>query len=223
MSFKETLDFLSQLTENNSSEWVRNNRAAYDSNRKAMLEMTSRLLEGVSSFDHTIEEAHFKPGDCMMRQNRDIRFSKDKAPYKTNCFVLIGKGGKKGKFASYYMSIQPGNNSFAGGGVYSPDPEDLKTFKSELIYNFDEWQGIISDRKFSKAFPDGILTAESYVKIPKEYDADSPAKDFLRMKGFYTRTDLSDKQLQQDSIIDTILNSFRQVKPMLDFLNNSFS
>jgi len=223
MNFTETLTFLENLTENNSSEWVRNNRAAYDSNRKAVLAMTGKLLDEVSAFDHSIEEAHFKPGDCMMRQNRDIRFSKDKAPYKTNCFVLIGKGGKKGKYASYYFSIQPGGNSFAGGGAYSPAPAELKTLKSEIIYNFDEWKEIVEDKKFLKTFPDGVLTPDSYVRIPKEYEEDSPAKEYLRMKGFFTKTDFSDQQMKGNDIVEKILTSFRQVKPMLDFLNKSFT
>lgn len=222
MNFKETLDFLDQLKENNSSEWVRNNRDLYDSNRKSLLKVAAELIEGISAFDPTIREADLKPAACMMRQNRDIRFSKDKAPYKTNCFMLIGKGGKKSRYASYYFSIQPDGNSFAGGGAYMPEMEDLKTLKSEILYNFDEWTGILNSPSFKKTFPSGVLSPENYVKVPKGYDAESPASEYLKMKGFYTKIDLTDAAMKKENISSLLLKSFQDCKPMIDFLNNAF-
>ncbi len=222
MNFKETLDFLTQLEVNNSSEWVRNNRDLYDSNRKALLKVTEELIEGISAFDPSIRGADLKPAACMMRQNRDIRFSKNKAPYKTNCFILIGKGGKKSRYASYYFSIQPGNQSFAGGGAYMPETEDLKTLKSEILYNYEEWTEITGNSSFKKSFPEGILSPEMYVKVPKGFDPESPAKEYLRMKGFYTKTDLTDAAMKKDNSLTQILKSFQESRPMIDFLNKAF-
>ncbi len=116
---QSTLKFLAALKENNNKEWFDENRKAYELAKNDFLEFTNQLINGISKFDDAIFKANLEPKKCISRLNRDVRFSNDKSPYKTNFFAMINQGGKKSNLVCYYMQLQPGN-SFIGGGVYMP-------------------------------------------------------------------------------------------------------
>jgi uncharacterized protein (TIGR02453 family) len=217
-----TLKFLSEIKNHNNKEWMDENRSAYEAAKKDFSEFTQKIILGISEFDESIAKANLDAKNCISRLNRDIRFSKDKTPYKTNFFSMINKGGKKSVFGCYYLQVEPNNNSFAGGGIYMPMPPELKKFREEIEYNFEEWERILDNKSFKKVFPNGIQSPETLVRTPKGFEDDSPALEYLKMKGFYTLKNFTDEELQTKNVIKSILEDFKTLKPVIDFLNNAF-
>ena len=118
-----TVQFLRNLKKNNRKEWFDANRSKYEAAKRDIENLSAEIIKRLSRFDETI--AHLHPKDCMFRINRDVRFSKDKSPYKTNMGVYFSKGGKKGNNAGYYFHLEPGG-SFVAGGMWMPMLPDLK-------------------------------------------------------------------------------------------------
>ena len=152
--------------------------------------------------------------------NRDLRFAKDKTPYKTDYYIVLNKNGKNSPSAFYYLHIEP-NNCFVGGGVYNPQPDQLKRIRREIYYAFDEWMAIINDKIFKKTFPSGINNSGVLTRTPKEFDEANKANEFLRMKGFYTMEKLTDKEMVTKGTLDKINSCFKTTKPLVDFLNRA--
>ena len=216
-----TLSFLKKLKANNNKPWFDANRTLYESAKADFLQFTLQLLDGISTFDKEIAIAGLDPKKCISRINRDVRFSKNKDPYKSNFFSLINKGGKKSNFASYYFQMEPGNNSFVGGGVYMPMAPDLNAFRQEIDYDFDEWKSIVEERSFKKIFPDGIQSPETLSRPPKGYDDQNPALAYLKMKGYYTFKSYTDKDLQSKDCIKKMLADYKAAMPLIHFLNKA--
>ena len=150
-----SLDFLSKLKKNNSKDWFEQNRDFYDHYKTDILELTENLLTGLSKFDQSISQANLDPKKCLTRVNRDLRFSKDKTPYKNYVLIVFNKNGFHGNTAGYYIQIEPSAN-FLGGGIWQTAPELLKKIRQEIDYSFNDINKIISSPKFQKTFPNGI-------------------------------------------------------------------
>ena len=215
---KKTLRFLKQLSSNNSKEWLDENRSAYIFAKDNILNMTRNLINSVSEFDLGVAKADLDPKKCITRLNRDLRFSKDKIPYKTDYYIVLNKNGKNSPFAFYFVHIEP-DNCFVGGGVYNPQHSELKKIRSQIDASFTVWNKIIKSKDFLTKFPSGIHNSGILLKSPKGFEDDNPAIDFLKMKGFYTKENISDKEIQSNLISEKITDYFKTVKPFVDFLN----
>ena len=214
-----TVLFLKNLKKNNKKEWFDINRGKYESAKKDVENLSAEIIKRLSTIDESI--AHLQPKDCMFRINRDVRFSKDKSPYKTNMGVYFSKGGKKGNTAGYYFHLEPGN-SFIAGGLWMPLPVDLKKVRQEIDYNWDEFNKIINSRKFKTAF--GELDGSSeYVlsRPPKGYDENNPAIGFLKMKSFIASVKITDTDLATKDLVKKIVMQFESLKPLIDFMNRA--
>jgi len=219
---KQTLKFLKDLKINNSKEWLDENREKYDTAKNDMLTLTEQLITAVADFDQTISNAYLDPKKCITRLNRDLRFAKDKTPYKTDYYIVINKDGKNSASAFYFLHIEP-DNCFVGGGVYNPQPEQLKKIRQEIDYAFDEWTAIIKDKLFKKTFPGGINNSGVLSRMPKEFDEENKAGEFLKMKGFYTMEKLTDKEIISEDTFKKIKSYFQTTKPLVDFLNKAIA
>jgi len=219
---KQTLKFLKDLKINNSKEWLDENREKYDTAKNDMLTLTEQLITAVADFDKTISNAYLDPKKCITRLNRDLRFAKDKTPYKTDYYIVINKDGKNSASAFYFLHIEP-DNCFVGGGVYNPQPEQLKKIRQEIDYAFDEWTAIIKDKLFKKTFPGGINNSGVLSRMPKEFDEENKAGEFLKMKGFYTMEKLTDKEILSEDTFKKIKSYFQTTKPLVDFLNKAIA
>ncbi|HZW70528.1 MAG TPA: DUF2461 domain-containing protein, partial [Hanamia sp.] len=131
-----TLSFLKSLKKNNNKPWFDANREKYLETRNNFEQFVALLLQKMILFDEDLKELEYK--NCLFRINRDVRFSKDKTPYKINFSASFNKGGKKSIYAGYYLHVQPGDNSFIGGGLWRPEPEQLKKVRQEIDYCFPE-------------------------------------------------------------------------------------
>ncbi len=160
----------------------------------------------------------------MFRINRDIRFSKDKSPYKINFGASINAGGKKSFSAGYYLHIEPGN-SFVGGGMYHADADTLKKLRQEIDYNFDEFKSIINNKKFKAVYTKGLSKdAEmSLSRPPKGYDENNAAIEFIKLKSFIALAPLSDAQLTDKQLATIITKAFEALHPLIMFLNNALA
>ena len=217
---KKTLKFLKDLKLNNSKEWLDDNKKSYENAKNDILTLTSELITSISDLDKTILNAYLDPKKCITRLNRDLRFAKDKTPYKTDYYIVLNKNGKNSPSAFYYLHIEP-DNCFVGGGVYNPQPDQLKKIRQEIEYAFDEWTAIINDKTFKKIFPGGINNSGVLTRTPKEFDEASKASEFLRMKGFYTMEKLTDKEIVTIDTFGKINSYFKTTKPLVDFLNRA--
>ena len=217
---KNTLKFLKDLKLNNSKEWLDDNRKSYENAKSDILTLTSELITSISDLDKTISNAYLDPKKCITRLNRDLRFAKDKTPYKTDYYIVLNKNGKNSPSAFYYLHIEP-DNCFVGGGVYNPQPDQLKKIRQEIDYAFDEWTAIINNKKFKKIFPSGINNSGVSNRTLKEFDEANQASEFLRMKGFYTMEKLTDKEIISIDTFDKINFYFKTTKPLVDFLNRA--
>lgn len=213
-----TFKFLEKLRENNNSEWFKANNEAYREARADVISFVSEIILGLSIIDKDIQSQYLVPHKCIKRINRDIRFSLDKTPYKSHFFVLFNPGGYKSEAASYYLQIEPGK-SFVGGGVYMPPTAVLNQFRKEIEYNLAEWEEIVKAPTFLKLFPNGVEASSSLKTVPRGFDIQSEAIEYLRMKGFHTASSLSNKELTSPNAVATVLNAYKEMQPMVRFLN----
>ena len=213
MDFKSLLTFLKNLEKNNTKEWFDENRKNYEAIRKDWLSFTADAIEIVGKFDKDV--AMLEPKSCIFRINRDIRFSKNKNPYKNNFGMSLSKGGKRDDFCGYYLHIQPGA-SFIAGGSYMPMPEKLAAIRQEIDYNSIEFVDIITRKSFKTAV--GKLTGESLQRPPKGYEADNPMIQFLKHKSFIVEYKLSDKDLLDPNFNKKMCELFKYMNPLNEFL-----
>jgi len=218
---QNSLDFLSKLKKNNSKDWFEQNRDLYKHYKKDILELTENLLTELSKFDQSILQANLDPKKCLTRVNRDLRFSKDKTPYKSYVLIVFNKNGFHGNTAGYYIQIEP-NANFLGGGIWQTTPELLKKIRQEIDYSFNDINKIISSTKFQKTFPRGLQGVGKLKKVPKGYDETNPASELLKMKGYCTKENINNKILTSKDCIPTIIDSFKTSKPLIDYINKAF-
>lgn len=214
MSFTNVLGFMAQLKENNHKEWMDENRSRYLAS-KAEFEL---FVQGLLSEWQRSEPdfANLVPKQCVFRINRDIRFSKDKSPYKTHFGAAFNRDGKKSPWASYYMHIEPGG-CFLAGGAWAPPAPILKSIRQEIDYDLAGFRAIVEAAPFREAF--GELQGERLKTVPAGYSADNEAIAFLRFKSFTVSHSFSDKELTAPSAIKKITRYFETMKPFVDFLN----
>lgn len=212
-----TLKFIKDLKKNNNKPWFDTNRKRYEAAKADFILVVENIIAAIAKFDPAV--ATLKGKDCIFRINRDIRFSKDKSPYKTNMGAYINLGGKKINTPGYYFHCEPGG-SFAAGGLYMPSPEDLAKVRQEIDYNFDEWKKIVSDKTFKKYFTkvDGI---EVLSRPPKGYAEDNPAIEYLKMKSFIVSRPLTDADLTDKNLVKEVAKTFTALKPMLNYLTHA--
>jgi uncharacterized protein (TIGR02453 family) len=215
-----TLGFLKQLAKNNNKEWFDANRSKYESARADHIQSVQNIIDALSKADATLASIDAKK--CMFRINRDIRFSKDKSPYKTNLGAYINPNGKTSMSAGYYLHIQPGE-SFVGGGLYHPDADALKNVRQEIDYNFDEFKAVINNKKFRAFYTKG-LSKEGELSLsrpPKGYDETNPAIEYLKLKSFIATAPLTDEQVTDKKFVSIVVKAFEALQPVIVFLNKA--
>lgn len=214
-----TLKFLKDLTNNNNKPWFDDNRKRYDIAKEDFMNFIQTVIDKHAKKDSTLSQ--LKAKECLFRINRDVRFSKDKSPYKTNFGASINQAGRKSIFAGYYFHLQPGE-AFAGGGIWMPPSDVLSNVRQEIDYNFKEFKKIISSAKFKSVF--GELYQNDSIRltrVPKGYDAENPAAEFLKLKSFIGTCNLSEKDLTSKDLLKKTTTAFETLQPLLNFINRS--
>ena len=215
-----TIGFLSLLKKNNNKPWFDQNRDKYISAKNNFEEFVKKIISLTLSFDDDIKLLEVK--NCTFRINRDIRFSKDKTPYKSNMGAYFSRGGKKSVFAGYYFHLEPGGKSFAGGGLWMPTPQDLQKVRQEVDYCFPEFKNILNSSSFKKHYPGLEMNKkEMLINVPKGYDKNNPAGDFLKLKSFVATKEISDSHLNLQSFTKEVSLAFKALMPLVKFMNRA--
>jgi uncharacterized protein (TIGR02453 family) len=218
LCMEKALQFLKKLKSNNDRDWFEANKQKYLDAKDEYAAVIGRLISGVRKFDKKIA-ADLDPAKCMFRIYRDVRFSKDKKPYKTNMGASIDPGGKKSLVAGYYLHLEPGN-SFLAGGVYMPDPAMLQRIRQEIDYNSGPLLKIMRASSFKKYFK-GLDEEDKLKTVPKGYDKDHPQIELLKNKHFLVSHQLSDRVLLSKDAEKIILEGFKAMFPFLEYLRHA--
>lgn len=213
MNLTNSLEFLEQLAENNTKEWMDTNKSWYQECRKEFIYFVDELLSQMQAFEPGV--AGLEGRKCIFRINRDIRFSNDKRPYKINFGVAISEGGKHSENPSYYFHLQPDQN-FVGGGIYMPAGDVLRKIRQEVDYNPEELKRIVEEHDFKKVF--GAIRGEKLKTAPKGFPKDHPNIEFLKLKSFTVMNQLSDKEVSSEELAESVLKHFKLMKPFNDYL-----
>lgn len=217
---RRTFDFLNDLVENNNREWFQANKERYEAAREDVIGFTAGLLKELHKIDPGIDDT-LDAKKCVMRIYRDIRFSKDKTPYKNHFGVSIPSKGTKAGRAEYYLHISPGN-SFIAGGYWMPEADHLKAIRQEIDYNGDDLKKIIDDPEFVKLFGD-FRQQERLKKLPKEYTADNENIDLLKLKSFVAFHQLNKNELFAKDAVNFVASVCAKIYPLNVFLNNALA
>ena len=214
-----TLDFLKAIQQNNNKPWFDNHRAEYDAAREEFLFFINSLISEFGKTETSIK--HLTAKDCVYRFNRDLRFSKDKRPYKSNFSAFFHAEGRKTLKAGYYISLQPGN-TFIGGGLWQPTAAILQNIRQEIDYNLKDFEAIINHKNF-KTLYGGLAVEDGFVltRVPKGYEAENPAVEYLKFKSFIVESGYIDASVLHPSFYKEISTAFTVLKPFIDFLNGA--
>lgn len=210
---KSSLDFLKTLSKNNNRDWFQKNKDRYLEAHQDMIAFTDALLVEMKKHDN-IETASGK--DSLFRIYNDIRFSKDKKPYKTYWAGGIKRATKKLR-GGYYFQIEPGN-SFAAGGFFSPEPADLLRIRQDIDMNYADWKKLLSAKTIKSLF--GELKGEKVATAPKGFSKDNPAIGLLRHKQFYLQRNFTDKEVLSPGFLQELNKTFKGLRPYFDYMSD---
>ena len=212
----EILHFLMDLQDNNNREWFQDNKPRFEKAKADFNLFMDALIRKITEFDVSIKGLEAK--DCVFRIYRDVRFSKNKNPYKNNMGGYIATGGRKSQLAGYYLHVEPGATMLAGG-VYVPEAKVLKRIREDIADNEDEFRSILNEDTFRSTF--GEINGEQLKTAPKGFPKDHPAIDLLRFKSFTFMKNISEDELLDENVLDNFSEMFKAAKPFNDFMNHS--
>jgi uncharacterized protein (TIGR02453 family) len=213
---KSTLDFLKKLKKNNNREWFNTNKQLYEDAKYDFEIFTNDLINIIIEFDDSL--AGLLPKDCIFRIYRDVRFFKDKLPYKTNFGAVLYEGGKNSLKAGYYFHLAPGE-CFYAGGLYMPQPDQLLKLRQGIYKKFNEFTKIIDNKEFKKYFDK--LSGEKLKTVPRGFAKDHPSSEILKLKSYIAYHEIGSDKVLSKSILDYSGKVFRAMKPLIEFLNRS--
>jgi uncharacterized protein (TIGR02453 family) len=220
MDFNIILKFLKALAKNNDRVWFEKNKAKYLEAKDQFDQFVAKLTHDLTDFDQSL--AGLDPKKITFRIYRDVRFSKNKLPYKSNMSAGISPRGKMVDEPGVYLHIQPGNKSFVAAGLWMPQPEPLGKIRQEIDYNSAVLTKIMTDKKFKKMY--GAFETEYALKnIPKGYEKDHPMAEWLKLKSFVVSHYFTDEEVKSKNFMKTVIDRYKTAKPLNDFLKEAIA
>jgi uncharacterized protein (TIGR02453 family) len=221
MLSKDTLQFLDDLKANNNRDWFLENKKRYEGVKKEYQQLVADLLDVMKPMDPSLEMLEVK--NCTFRINRDIRFSKDKTPYKSHLGVWLSSGAKGLNRSGYYIHLEKGA-SFIAGGLYCPEAEDLKKMRKEIAYFHDDLEAILEEKNFKKEFKDFDRNEKNTLKNPpRGYEKEHPAIEFLKLKSFESSQRIDISEVTKTDFVPTVSKKLITLKPLNDFINRALT
>jgi uncharacterized protein (TIGR02453 family) len=216
---EKILKFLKTIAKNNNREWFEKNKPLYLEAKNHFEDFLESLYPELLKFDERL--AGLQPRKLGFRIYRDVRFSKDKRPYKVNMGAGFSPGGKMMQEPGYYIHIEPGK-SFIAGGLYMPDAPNLAKVRQEIDYNPASFLKIINNKNFKKNF-NGLDDFDKVKTAPKGYPKDHPHLDLLKNKSFIVSHSLSDAEVQDKKFVKQAAALCKTIKPLNDFLTEAIA
>ena len=218
MDFENAFTFLKKLSRNNNREWFEKNKPRYIEIKEQFELFVENLLHEMIKFDESL--AGLNPKKLTFRIYRDVRFSKDKTPYKTNVSAGFSSEGKGIAVPGYYLQIEPGNKSFLAAGLWMPIPENLTKIRQEIDYNGDLLGKISNEKKYKKKFT-GFWDGDKLKTMPKGYPKDHPHIEWLKLKSFIVEHRFQDSEVTDKKFLKNLLDVAKSAKPLNDFLKQA--
>lgn len=217
MDFPLILKFLKDIAKNNNREWFEKNKVRYLEAKEKYEDFLEMFHKELVKFDEGL--AGLNPRKLGFRIYRDVRFSKDKRPYKVNMGAGFSPGGKMMQEPGYYIHIEPGK-SFIAGGMYMPTPENLAKIRQEIDYNSKSILKILNDKSFKKLF-NALDDFDKLKTMPKGYPKDHPQSELLKHKSYIVSHSLTDKEVTDKKFVATLAAACKQIKKLNDFLSGA--
>ena len=215
---RETIEFLKKLDKINNRDWFQANKKTFDTAQANLVEFSAFLIGEIGKFDDAV--VGIDPLTCVFRIYRDVRFSKDKSPYKVNLGTYISPGGRRSMQPGYYFHVQPGH-SFVAGGKHLPDGPELLKIRTAIADNADEFLKIVNKKSFVEGL--GELWPERLRSVPKGFDPDHKAAEFLKLKEFMVQRELTDKVLTSPDFPKQVVKTCKEMYPLIAFLRKALS
>lgn len=215
IDLRPALAFLKNLKRHNNREWFEDHRADYDEARQAFEAYIAALLGRLAATDNL---GGLLPKDCIFRLHRDLRFAKDKSPYKTHFGAYLAPGGRKSRRMGYYIHIEPGGASMLAGGLHEPEPKQLAAFRQSVDRSPARLKALLSDRTFRRTF--GDLAGEKLSTAPKGYPRDHPEVELLKLKQPTVVHRLTDTEVVRAGFVPATLRVLGVMKPFLKYLED---
>lgn len=216
----EIFSFLKSISRNNNRIWFEKNKNRYLQAKATFDHFVADLYDDLVLVDESL--AGLDPRKLVFRIYRDVRFSKDKRPYKHNFAAAFSPVGKGMQVPGYYLHIEPGNKSFVAGGLFMPDATSLGKVRQEIDYNGASLGKIIKDRRFSRLYK-GFWDEDKLKNAPKGYPGDHPQVELLKLKSFIMTHGFSDVQAGKGQFRKRIIQCYRTIKPLNLFLREAIS
>lgn len=213
MITKLTFDFLKDLKKNNDREWFEENRNRYEASHKEAYTFADGIIERLNERD-VIDTPSGKKS--LFRIYRDVRFSKNKAPYKTNRTGSFRRAGADRR-GGFYFCIEPGS-TMIGGGFYAPSKEDLQLIRDQISLDSEPLRKVLNDKKFKSYF--GELQGEQLKTAPRGFEKDDPNIDLLRFKSFYVMHPFSDKEALSADFMDNAAEGLLNILPFFNVMTD---
>ncbi len=218
---KDTFEFLKQLSENNNREWFQNHKDTYLKAKENVDDFAQHIIDAFREIEPQVA-TDLTGKKSVMRIYRDVRFSKNKSPYKTNFAIYISLAAKSVHSPGYYVQLQPGN-SFIAGGLWMPDAAHLKLIRQEIDYNGEQFLEILTSKGFKSYFKNGLSDEDKLKTTPKGYDATHPNIELLKLKSFTVSYPLKDDALFNKNIVQEIVSCFKEIMPLNAFLKEAIT
>jgi uncharacterized protein (TIGR02453 family) len=218
---KQVIDFLNNLQENNYREWFEDNKSDYKEAQKTFNDTVERLIQGIASFDPSVGRLTAK--ECTFRIYRDVRFSKNKLPYKTHMGAFISQYGRGSGYSGYYFHVEAHSANYIGGhilstGVYRPVPLALKSIREEIFLNGEDFQTTISKAKNFK-----IEMGDALKRVPIGYPADFKYAEYLKLKNYFITRFVDENWMTSDDLIERSVKEYQTTKEFHDLLNKAIN
>jgi uncharacterized protein (TIGR02453 family) len=221
MLSKDTLQFLDDLKANNNRDWFLENKKRYEAFKKDYQQLVADLLDAMKPLDPSLEMLEVK--NCTFRINRDIRFSKDKTPYKSHLGIWLSSGAKGLNRSGYYIHLEKGA-SFIAGGLYCPESEDLKKMRKEIAFFYDDLEAILAEKHFKSEFGDFDRNEKDTLKNPpRGYDKEHPAIELLKLKSFEASQKIDFSAASKKDFVAVMSQKLIVLKPLNDFINRALT
>ena len=212
------LTFLDDLSQNNNKPWFDEHRPAYAAARGAFEQFVDGVIDAFREVDNLQGLA---AKGCMPRINRDVRFSRDKSPYKTNLGALVAPGGWRASAQGYYISLQPHGQSMVAGGLYDPTSQQLDRFRQAIDRDAAGFRQITQAPDFVEVF--GAVEGERLKTAPKGYDRDHPAIDLLQLKQILAMRQFTDQEVVAPDFAGRVVAACWAMRPFLKYLNDALA
>ena len=218
MNVRELVNYLEGLAENNNRAWFVMNKPSYDILRAEFTELVARVIAGTAKFDPAVAGQDAKK--AQFRINRDVRFSKDKSPYKSNFSAVVAPGGKKDPGSHYYFHIDEAGKLFVAGGCYLPPADVLLRIRQRIAAEPAVFSRLLKN-KTMLAYYAGFSDEGKLVRPPKGFDAETPHIEVIKQKSFIMVREMSVKGMTGDKVIKEVEAGFKAALPLVKWLRKA--